>query len=795
MNVSSAAIDDVINVTQEFVVNISHKQNQTELVIYIAFEVCIALFAFVNNVLVIIALWKFQTLRTPTNWFVASLAVADIAVAIFAIPSAILLRLGLSLKNDCGAVTQPSVSEGTCLFIVSSVIFLTQVSVFSLLIIAIDRFIAISYPLRYGVFMTSFKTRVGIIAAWAFGALIGVAPELGWNKWAGTEDSNCERQRCAFEDVISMEYMVYFNFFGCILLPLLIMGAIYTYIFRSAKNQLRKIYFDVKSYKKKVRDSRAPGVADNTRSTTSSMNFDIINGSHSNNKKKKKSIFRFSRTQPGGDKIGKFSSEITSETFVDESSFIEPETFGAKYSDLAGNRDSKLHQLEKISEKAVNCDLSTHFTPHPKEISTSNPAIHAEETEIAGKCNLNSKSAGNDENLPQSNHDKNGIAKVISSDIEYGAERRKKLAEMRKRLHERSVSCEGENGNLDYYTSQDEISHERRNHRLRCKAHSFSASTNTKHLCNQSKASYNLKATPLQKLANGELPSSLNSSRSTIYTSEHGVWTTSESGNAHRRMKRKRQLLKKEFKAARSLATVVGLFAICWLPLHILNSITLFCPGCFQPNWLKDLAILLSHANSLVNPLLYAYKLRDFRNAFRRILSPVFTSKFSSERAIPTTTVQTPGGLCKMCCIIASNSDVIDDFPSDDRTLTFDSPWKSGNSHKVHVVRLKTSDNRNTNNNNSNDKSTGNSPKNSPVFSFFRKSTKRGFCKNETTRNSTDVTLLPPESFEDSQSSSRSQNDSLCDSISSSSDHIFIKNMSLDDDIETCLLNSPETTV
>lgn len=79
--------------------------------------------------------------------------------------------------------------------------------------------------------------------------------------------------------------------------------------------------------------------------------------------------------------------------------------------------------------------------------------------------------------------------------------------------------------------------------------------------------------------------------------------------------------LQKEVQAAKSLAIIVGLFAICWLPLHIINCFTLFCPQCARPPlWIIYVAIILSHGNSVVNPFIYAYRIREFRHTFRRIL-------------------------------------------------------------------------------------------------------------------------------------------------------------------------------
>ncbi|KAF3850632.1 hypothetical protein F7725_012404 [Dissostichus mawsoni] len=82
-----------------------------------------------------------------------------------------------------------------------------------------------------------------------------------------------------------------------------------------------------------------------------------------------------------------------------------------------------------------------------------------------------------------------------------------------------------------------------------------------------------------------------------------------------------RSTLQKEVQAAKSLAIIVGLFAVCWLPLHIINCFTLFCPKCAGPPvWIMFVAIILSHANSVINPFIYAYRIREFRQTFRRII-------------------------------------------------------------------------------------------------------------------------------------------------------------------------------
>lgn len=107
-----------------------------ENLIYIILELLIAIFSVLGNVLVCWAVYHNSNLQTITNFFLVSLAVADIAVGVLAIPFSIAISTGFCSKFY------------GCLFMVCFVLILTQSSIFSLLAIAIDRYIAIKFPLR-----------------------------------------------------------------------------------------------------------------------------------------------------------------------------------------------------------------------------------------------------------------------------------------------------------------------------------------------------------------------------------------------------------------------------------------------------------------------------------------------------------------------------------------------------------------------------------------------------------------------------------------------------------------------
>uniref|UniRef100_A0A2K6SF92 Adenosine receptor A2 n=1 Tax=Saimiri boliviensis boliviensis TaxID=39432 RepID=A0A2K6SF92_SAIBB len=199
--------------------------------LHVALELVIAALSLAGNVLVLAAVGTASSLQTPTNYFLVSLAAAS-AVGLFAIPFAITVSLGFC-TDSCG-----------CLF-------LKQSSIFSLLSVAVDRDLAVCVPLRYKSLVTGTRARGVIAVLWVLAFGIGLTPFLGWNSkdsatsncpepWDGTMNESCCLVKCLFENVVPMSYMMYFNFFGCVLLPPLIMLVIYIKIFMVACRQLQR---------------------------------------------------------------------------------------------------------------------------------------------------------------------------------------------------------------------------------------------------------------------------------------------------------------------------------------------------------------------------------------------------------------------------------------------------------------------------------------------------------------------------------------------------------------------------
>jgi hypothetical protein len=94
-------------------------------------EITIGMIGSATNLCVLLAMWKENRLRTVTNYFIASLALADLLVGVYNPPVAYMFYHGKITDRLA------------CVHLQVVAIICSQVSVFNMLTLSVDRFLAI----------------------------------------------------------------------------------------------------------------------------------------------------------------------------------------------------------------------------------------------------------------------------------------------------------------------------------------------------------------------------------------------------------------------------------------------------------------------------------------------------------------------------------------------------------------------------------------------------------------------------------------------------------------------------
>ncbi|XP_039640637.1 D(1)-like dopamine receptor [Perca fluviatilis] len=182
-----------------------------------------------GNALVCAAVVRFRHLRSKvTNFFVISLAVSDLLVAVLVMP--------------WEAITEVT---GTWLFgrfcgvWIAFDIMCSTASILHLCIISVDRYWAIASPFKYEQKMTQRVAFVMIGVAWLLSILISFIPvQLNWHRRNFTNSSNANARSCVAN--LNKTYAISSSLIS-FYIPVVIMIATYTRIFRIAQTQIRRI--------------------------------------------------------------------------------------------------------------------------------------------------------------------------------------------------------------------------------------------------------------------------------------------------------------------------------------------------------------------------------------------------------------------------------------------------------------------------------------------------------------------------------------------------------------------------
>uniref|UniRef100_A0A3Q2CNW3 Histamine H2 receptor n=1 Tax=Cyprinodon variegatus TaxID=28743 RepID=A0A3Q2CNW3_CYPVA len=193
-----------------------------------------------GNVLVCLAVCASRRLRCLTNCFIVSLAVTDLLLGLLVLPFSALLQL--SSEWPLGPVF--------CNFYISMDVMLCTASILTLLAISVDRYMAVTMPLRYASLVLPWRVAVALVSVWTVSVAVSFLPiQMGWNTVNGTVQNHgpwASKGKCRFE--LNRPYVLTDSLLT-FYLPLLAMCWTYLKILQIARAQAKLTAVALKDHK------------------------------------------------------------------------------------------------------------------------------------------------------------------------------------------------------------------------------------------------------------------------------------------------------------------------------------------------------------------------------------------------------------------------------------------------------------------------------------------------------------------------------------------------------------------
>lgn len=180
-------------------------------------------FAIAGNILVILSVVCNRHLRTPTNYFIINLAIADLLLSTTVLPvSATLEILDYWVFGRIFCDIWAAVDVLCC-----------TASIMSLCVISIDRYIGVSHPLQYPGIVTEKRALLAMLGVWALSVVISIGPLFGWKQPPLPDDKVCP--------ITEEPFYALFSSLGSFYIPLVVILAMYCRVYIVAKRTTKNL--------------------------------------------------------------------------------------------------------------------------------------------------------------------------------------------------------------------------------------------------------------------------------------------------------------------------------------------------------------------------------------------------------------------------------------------------------------------------------------------------------------------------------------------------------------------------
>ncbi|KAM9841709.1 alpha-1A adrenergic receptor [Aulostomus maculatus] len=185
--------------------------------------VVFVIFGVLGNILVILSVLCHHHWRSVTHYFIANLAAADLLLSSAVLP--------FSATSE--ALGQWVFGRAFCSVWAALDVLCCTASILSLCVISIDRYLAVSYPLRYPALATGRRGLAAVAVLWGVSAAISVGPLFGWKEPDPEDETVC---RITEEPGYAL-----FSALGSFYIPLAIILAMYCRVYNVAKRETKTL--------------------------------------------------------------------------------------------------------------------------------------------------------------------------------------------------------------------------------------------------------------------------------------------------------------------------------------------------------------------------------------------------------------------------------------------------------------------------------------------------------------------------------------------------------------------------
>ncbi|XP_051578685.1 muscarinic acetylcholine receptor M3 isoform X2 [Myxocyprinus asiaticus] len=188
----------------------------------------LSLITIIGNILVMVSFKVNRQLKTVNNYFLLSLAVADLIIGV----------ISMNLYTTYIIMGQWAMGKGACDLWLAIDYVASNASVMNLLVISFDRYFSITRPLTYRAKRTTRRAGVMIGLAWFVSLMLWAPAILFWQYFVG--ERTVPPDKCYIQ-FLSEPIITFCTAMAAFYLPVTIMSVLYWRIYKETENRSREL--------------------------------------------------------------------------------------------------------------------------------------------------------------------------------------------------------------------------------------------------------------------------------------------------------------------------------------------------------------------------------------------------------------------------------------------------------------------------------------------------------------------------------------------------------------------------